>query len=144
MTSGKSAIVRKPRAAVVNLSLVVAELLSLGASAPLPDWNASERAEVTMLNFAFVPSSLRLRFGHFYRMHFMNPGSGGHDFTAPAFFDAATIGEQDRQYVAEGRIRLGQGESRDVLLVPATEAYPLKCSHFLHATFGMTGVIIVS
>jgi uncharacterized cupredoxin-like copper-binding protein len=31
----------------------------------------------------------------------------------------------------------------DVLVIPAAGQYPLKCSHPLHASFGMKGVITV-
>ncbi|MFA6114058.1 MAG: copper-binding protein [Sphingomonas sp.] len=134
---------RHYRDAACRAALLVVACVTLGAAVPVPDWLKPERVDVTLRNFAFAPSELRLRAGHVYQLHFANVGSGGHDFTAPDFFRAANIRDGDRPGVAGGKVSLRKGEVRDVLLVPAAGTYPLKCGHFLHASLGMTGMIVV-
>lgn len=113
------------------------------APAPAPDWDQAQRVDIELSNFAFTPNRLMLHGGRPYRLHLTNKGSGGHNFSAPAFFKAATIAPEDVQLIEEGAIELGKGESRDVRLIPASGHYKLKCTHFLHSGFGMKGRILV-
>jgi uncharacterized cupredoxin-like copper-binding protein len=94
-------------------------------------------------SFDFTPSTLHLKAGRPVVLHLVNSGSGGHDFTAPAFFAAARIRPQDRAFAGKGSIDLRGGQSVDVALVPKAGTYPLKCSHAFHKTFGMSGRIVV-
>lgn len=120
-------------------------LLAAGAASAPPvagiDWTKAERVEVMLSNFAFAPRSLHLKAGQPYVLHFTNAGSGGHNFSAPEFFASAQypsgVGPDD------GVVELHKGASADVSLVPVAGQYKLKCSHFLHATMGMTGDIVV-
>jgi plastocyanin len=78
-------------------------------------------------------------------LHFENKGSGGHDFTAPQFFKAAAMDGATRAKLgSKGKVSLESGASMDVTLTPKAGSYKAKCSHFLHAGFGMTGTITVS
>lgn len=74
-------------------------------------------------------------------LHFTNAGSGGHNFSAEGFFASALypsgVGPDG------GVVELRKGATADVSLVPASGQYQVKCSHFLHATMGMTGEIVV-
>ena len=51
----------------------------------------------------------------------------------------------DRARVKGGRIELDGGESVDLhFTAPRAGSYPIRCTHFLHASFGMTGKFVVS
>jgi uncharacterized cupredoxin-like copper-binding protein len=119
-------------------------LAALAVTAPTAAQNPA-RVEITLANFKFTPSAITLRAGQPVTLHFENKGSGGHDFTAPQFFKAATMDAATRAKLGKkGRIDLGAGESADVTLTPKAGTYKVKCGHFLHAGFGMTGTITVS
>jgi plastocyanin len=109
------------------------------AVAQAPDWAHAQRVEVRLSSFDFTPSTLHLRAGRPVVLHLVNTGSGGHDFTAPAFFAAAQV----RNSAGKGSIEVSGHRSVDIALVPRAGNYPLKCSHAFHKTFGMTGRIVV-
>jgi uncharacterized cupredoxin-like copper-binding protein len=117
--------------------------LPAAAAAQAPDWAHAQRVEVKLSSFDFTPSTLHLRAGQPVVLHLVNTGSGGHDFTAPAFFAAARVQPGNRGGVAKGSVEVGSRRSVDVALVPKAGDYPLKCSHAFHKTFGMTGRIVV-
>src|SRR3954465_8000965 len=94
-----------------------------------------QRVNVVLSNFAFTPQTLHLNRGRAYRLHFVNQGSDGHNFSAPEFFAAAQINAADMGAVSGGKVELGKGESRDVRLVPTVGKYAVTCTHFLHASF---------
>jgi plastocyanin len=115
------------------------------ASAAMPDRTLDRARPINVMlsNFAFTPQMLHLKHGQAYRLHFVNQGSDSHNFSAPEFFATARINPADMSAVSSGKVELGKGESRDVRLVPATGKYNATCTHFLHASFGMTGGITV-
>lgn len=115
---------------------------ALGQTAP-SDWADARPVEIVLSNFAFTPETLRLQHGRAYRLHFVNQGSGGHNFASPDFFSQARIDPADAAAVRNGKIELKKGEARDVRLIPAQGSYKVKCTHFLHTGFGMKGRIIV-
>ena len=117
--------------------------LPAAAAAQSPDWAHAQRVEVRLSSFNFAPSTLHLRAGRPVVLHLVNTGSGGHDFTAPKFFAAAQVRPQDRAAVGKGSVELSGHRSADIALVPRAGRYPLKCSHTLHKTFGMSGQILV-
>lgn len=125
------------------LPLIIA---ALALSVPVTAAETPAKVTVTMANFNYTPADLHLRAGQGVTLHFVNNGSGGHDFTAAEFFAAATMDGANRARVggAKGRVSLGKGESVDVTLVPKAGTYKAHCSHFMHSTLGMTGQIIVS
>ncbi|HEV7233886.1 MAG TPA: cupredoxin domain-containing protein [Sphingorhabdus sp.] len=119
-------------------------LAALAAAVPSSAQN-SARVEIQLANFKFTPADIKLTAGQPVTLHFVNKGSGGHDFTAPEFFKAATMDAATRAKLGKkGRIDLSAGESADVVLTPRAGTYKVKCGHFLHAGFGMTGTITVS
>jgi uncharacterized cupredoxin-like copper-binding protein len=124
----------------------VVALFAVGA-APIQDasWSDTSRIEVALANFKFVPSTITLHHGQRYVLHLANQASGGHDFVAPEFFAAASVAPEDRDKVTKGEIELGGGDSVDIrLTAPAAPgSYKLRCSHFMHAAFGMKGTIVV-
>jgi uncharacterized cupredoxin-like copper-binding protein len=115
------------------------------SAAPIAAQANAKRVEITLANFSFTPSAIALKAGQPVTLHFENKGSGGHDFTAAQFFKAATMDAATRAKLgAKGRVSLDGGASMDVTLTPKAGNYKAKCSHFLHAGFGMTGTIKVS
>lgn len=120
--------------------------LSAGSvSAPaVGDPDYAETVEVRLSNFAFSPAEIRLQAGRAYTLRLVDTASGGHDFAAPAFFAAAHIAPEDASRIVKGRIALRGGETALVRLVPAAGTYRLRCTHFGHAAFGMTGRIVVA
>ena len=111
--------------------------LALTAAAP-----AERRVDVALSNFKFTPGTIALVHGQPYVLHLSS--SGGHSFAAKAFFAAATMAPADRARLKDGRIELGSGASVDIHFVaPRPGTYPIKCTHFLHASFGMTGKFVV-
>jgi plastocyanin len=108
------------------------------------DWSSAKVIEVDMTNFAFSPSSLMLQQGVPYRLHFVNKTSGGHDFTAKDFFEAATIDPAAEALVKGGKISFKGSETADVGVVANRVGhFDVVCSHLMHATMGMRGEIIV-
>jgi uncharacterized cupredoxin-like copper-binding protein len=106
---------------------------------------AVDRVNITLANFSFTPADIHLKAGQRVTMVFANKGSGGHDFTATQFFKAAQMDAATRARLGKkGRIDLAAGESAEVTLVPKAGTYKVKCAHFLHSGFGMTGLITVS
>jgi uncharacterized cupredoxin-like copper-binding protein len=121
---------------LVRLAVPILALL-LTAAAP-----AGQRIEVALSNFAFTPSTIPLVHGQSYVLHLSS--KGGHSFAAKAFFAAATLPSADRARIKDGKVELAGGESVEIrFTAPAAGDYPIKCTHFLHAGFGMTGKFTV-
>jgi uncharacterized cupredoxin-like copper-binding protein len=115
------------------------------AAAPVPSATPVERVDVILSNFDFTPEVITLHPGERYHLHLRNASSAGHSFKAQAFFADASMAPEERARIAGGKIELDGGESFDLMLTaPAAPAtYDVKCTHFLHAAFGMTGTIVV-
>ena len=100
--------------------------------------------EVDVWNFKVDPDAITLRAGSPYVLHLVNRSDSRHDFTAKAFFAAATVAPGDRASVVDGKVDLAPNQSRDVHLVaPAVGSYEARCSRFLHAHLGMKATILV-
>ena len=113
--------------------LAASAVLLTAADAPS---GAGSRVEIVLSNFKFAPETIRLKAGQRVTLHFVNEGSGGHNFAAPEFF-AGVAG------VKGGKIELAKGETREVTVTPRAGTYAVRCTHFLHTSFGMKGAIIV-
>jgi plastocyanin len=131
-------------------ALVAALFAASAAAQPAPapvapvDWSTAKVVEVDMTNFAFTPSSLSLQQGVPYRLRLVNKTSGGHDFTAKDFFEAATVDPASQALVKNGKVSLKGEESVDIDVVPARVGhFDVVCSHLMHATMGMRGEIVV-
>jgi len=107
------------------------------------DFKQAQTVEVTLSNFAFTPSEIKLQAGKPYMLKLVDGASGGHDFTAPAFFAVASVAPDDAAKIARGQIELKGGETASIRLVPTAGEFPVTCTHFGHAALGMTGKIIV-
>jgi plastocyanin len=120
-------------AAAAFLSLAVAGSAS---AQPLPP-----SVTIGVRSFAFTPRPIYLRAGRPVTLTFVNQSGSGHDFTAGAFFAAATI---IAGAAPGGEIELRGHETRSITLVPRAGVYPAHCSHFMHAMFGMRDTIVVN
>jgi plastocyanin len=126
--------------------LLLAPLAALALAAPAaaqPDWSHAQRVTVALSSFKFAPATLQLRAGQPVILHLENTGSGGHDFSAPAFFKAAQVRPQDSGKLTGGAVDVDGHGSVDIALVPAPGTYALRCTHAFHTMFGMKGSIVV-
>jgi len=96
---------------------------------------------VQVFSFGFAPRPLHLAAGKPVTLIFVNQSGGGHDFTAREFFAASTI---SAGAAPGGRIALSGHETKTITLIPRAGSYEAHCSHFLHASMGMTDQIIVN
>ena len=118
-------------------------ILLVGATQP--GVSPAQTVNVELSNFQFAPGVIRLTHGQSYVLHLANDSGGGHNLAAKEFFKVATLDAAARALVRKGTIEVPSHETVDVHLVaPRAGRYKIKCSHFLHASFGMTGEIIVS
>jgi len=121
---------------------LAAPLAIIGAQPASPQ--APAAIEVQLSNFKFAPRTIVLQQGRPYVLRLHNASSGGHDFTAPAFFAASTIAAADRRWVTQGEVEVPPGQLREIrLTAPAAGSYKLKCTHRFHKMLGMSGKIIV-
>ncbi len=107
--------------------------------------HAQTAVTMSMTNYAFTPSTLTLKAGETYRIHFSNDSGKGHDFTAREFFQSATVAPQDKDKLEDGEeVELDGGKSADITLTPNKPGtYAVTCTHFMHAMMGMKGQIVV-
>lgn len=118
--------------------------LTLGIALSPASAQAPTTVQVQLANFSFTPSTIVLDHGRPYVLRLVNVASGGHDFTAEAFFTAAAVAPADRGLIQEGAVEVPSGQVREIhLTAPAAGSYKLKCSHSFHKMFGMSGKIVV-
>ncbi len=127
----------------------IALLAAAATVVPHSAWPQPSQAQplvtltVRLSSFAFTPDRLQLRVGVPVRLHLMNESSGGHNFSAPAFF-AASIFPAGLP-PPNGKIEVAGGNSVDITLTPRVPGtYKVECTHFLHSLFGMSGTIVVA
>ena len=127
------------------MRLMLLAAAAMTVAAPVAAVSQTAKTEVVLANFSFTPEELHLHAGQSTTIHFVNNGSGGHDFTAAEFFSAATMDAANRARIggATGRVSLGKDQSLDVTLTPKAGTYKAHCSHFMHSSLGMTGKIVV-
>lgn len=126
------------------ISAVALALTALCAAVALAQTSAEQAVTVELSSFNFTPAKLTMQQGRSYRLHLSNTSSGGHNFVAKEFFAASNVVPEDRGKVVGGKVDVSGGQSVEIRLVPNTiGSYKLRCSHFMHSAFGMTGVIVV-
>jgi len=126
--------------AAAALALLVAD----AAPGQAPQTPQAETITVMMSNFQFDPETITIQSGKPYVLHLVNAASGGHSFTAPEFFAAASIAPADAAKLKSGKLDLKGGTAADLhFTIDKPGRYELHCSHFLHSSFGMTGEIVV-
>jgi uncharacterized cupredoxin-like copper-binding protein len=130
------------RASVIALSVFSAVLSGHAQPTTAPAGN-SETITVRLSNFSFTPEHLRLKAGVPVRLRLMNESTGGHDFSAPAFFAASAL-PPGFPAPPDGGVAVGSHQTVEITVVPRVPgAYRLECTHFLHGIFGMHGTIEV-
>ncbi|RZK00805.1 MAG: copper-binding protein [Novosphingobium sp.] len=129
------------RRAIVLLAVGLVPAAS--AVAQEPDWSRAEPVTVILSSFYFAPSEIRLRAGRPVTLHLVNQGDGGHNFSAPEFFQAATIRPEDRGYLFRGTVELAGHRDKAITLVPRRGVYKLRCTHTMHGMLGMKGWVVV-
>ena len=114
-------------------------------SQPSAASTATDEIVVELSSFAYSPDPLRLRAGVPVRLKFVNKTThGGHDFAAPAFF-AASAFPPGTTPPPGGSVNLAAGKTEELTLTPRVPGtFPVRCTHFFHAWFGMTGTIVVA
>lgn len=122
--------------------LIAVPLFALAALSPARAADPSV-VQVTMTNFSFAPAALQLAAGTPIVLRLRNDAGGGHNFAAPAFFAAARVDPASAGAIRNGRVEVKAHSAIDVALTPAAGKYPVKCTHTLHAAFGMKGSITV-
>lgn len=129
------------------LSIIVAVLAvasPVSAEQPKAATPADRTITVSLSNFAFEPAQIRLKAGVQARLRLVNDSSGGHDFSAPAFFGSSTYPPGSSPPV-DGDVAVAAHRSVEITLVPrAIGIYRVECTHFLHSLFGMHGTIEVT
>lgn len=108
------------------------------------DWTTTPTVSVALTDFDFTPDHPTFTSGKPIRLVLANNGSDRHDFSAPAFFAAASY-RAGSTLPADGKVVVKKDQKAEIDLVPGPAGnYPLECTEFLHALFGMTGTITVT
>jgi uncharacterized cupredoxin-like copper-binding protein len=108
-------------------------------------WSRSTQVTITLTSYQFAPAHIDLQHGKAYRLHLVNASGKGHNFSAPGLFAASTIAPQDRTKIDDGAVEVDSGSSVDVSLIPMSSGdYGVRCTHFLHAAFGMHANVTVN
>lgn len=131
------------RLLILAAALVLAVPASTSVLAREPEWRQSADYDVLLRPFAYEPKELRLEAGRPVRLRFVNSGQSTLSFSAPAFFQAAQIRSGDADLVRGGTLRVGPGERRTILLVPAAGRYRMRSANIVQRLLGMGGRIIV-
>jgi plastocyanin len=95
---------------------------------------------INVASFSFAPKPIQLVAGKPVTLTLVNQSGSGHDFTAKEFFAASRI---TAGAAPGGKIPLEGHETKSITLVPTVGTYEVHCSHFLHASMGMTDTIVV-
>ena len=121
------------------------------AAAPAaPDWARAERIAVSMTEYSFTPSNLKLRMGQPYKIVLRNNGGHDHAFAARGFFRTITAGPlvdrdgntKNPRKVSE--LELEKGRSVTFHFIPTVAGeYEVYCPNDGDEARGMTGRIVV-
>jgi plastocyanin len=123
-------------------ALLVYATVAGGAAVASVDWSHSERVDVQMVEYDFVPDQLRFRRGVPYQLHLINAGKEGHDFTAPDFFNAVEVRNADVLGAGKSSIYVKPGETADIYFIADRSGlFAPRCAD--HDWAGMKATIIV-
>ena len=116
------------------LTAVLALALTTPAAAQPP------AQTIQLYSFGYTPKAIHLAAGRPVTINFVNTAGGGHNFSAPGFFAAASVTSGS---APGGVVELGAHQSRAITLVPRAGSYKFHCTHTFHKQFGMSGQILV-
>jgi uncharacterized cupredoxin-like copper-binding protein len=113
-----------------------------GEAAASVDWSKAEAVELRMTEYEFVPNQLRFRRDMPYRLHLINIGKEGHDFTAGDFLSAVEVRNPDVLNESRTSIFLEPAQNADIYFVARRAGlFAPRCAD--HDWAGMTATIIV-
>jgi uncharacterized cupredoxin-like copper-binding protein len=125
----------------IVLPLLASLALALPARAANP-WANAQVMTVGLLDNRFEPNHLVFQSGKPYELRLENHGKDLHEFTAPAFFRAATVRDKQKLANAGTDVVVQSGKSVTIVLIaPPKGQYDLTCAD--HDWDGMTGHITV-
>jgi uncharacterized cupredoxin-like copper-binding protein len=128
----------------IGVAATVALFGVAAASGPAPAQDAPSPITVQLTDYRYSPTEIDLTHGQSYVLHVVNPGGGGHDLSARAFFQAVTLAPDSAALVHDGDIEVKGGQSVDIAFTAgAPGTYEMHCTHPMHAMFGMKGKIVV-
>jgi plastocyanin len=132
----------------INLAPLVVALIVALAARSQGAWaqdaqTGAEAINISLSDYAFAPATLTLKAGTAYHLHFTNAGTKDHDFTAPEFFAASQVAQEDQAKIKHGTVAIDKGKDVDVTVTPGAGNYKIICTHFMHSMMGMHGTITV-
>src|ERR1700761_5486022 len=86
---------------------------ALPAAAAGIDWTAAKTVTVKMTDFDFTPSKVSFESAQPVKLMLVNDGTDLHDFSAPAFFTAASL-RQGSTGPAGGKVSPAKGQSAEI------------------------------
>ncbi len=120
--------------------------LAIGVAAPAaaaPEWRQAREYDVLLSNLDIQPPTMEFRAGEPLRLRLINNSPTAHSFSAAEFFRAGEVRPRERRLVSGGRVDVGPGETREILIVPKAGEYSARCSNLLHRVLGMSAKIVV-
>jgi uncharacterized cupredoxin-like copper-binding protein len=113
-----------------------------GNAAAAVDWSNARRVEIRMIEYEIVPNQLRFRRGLPYRLHLVNAGKEGHDFTAPDFFTAVQVRNAGALNESGKSVFLQPGQETDIYFIARHPGlFAPRCAD--HDWAGMTATIVI-
>jgi len=132
------------------LAILTAALIATGAfvaarhgnaAAPV-NWSKARRVEIRMIEYEIVPKELRFHRGLPYRLHLVNAGKEGHDFTAPDFFAAVQVRNTGALNESGSSVFLQPGQETDIYFIARHPGlFAPRCAD--HDWAGMTATIVI-
>jgi uncharacterized cupredoxin-like copper-binding protein len=124
------------------LGLAVVMVIAPAAPAIAAEGTPARTVSVVAAEYRFSPAKLTFKRGVAYRLHIENHGKEQHEFTAPEFFKAVTLGNPEALNADRTEAEIPPGTAKDLFFVPQLPGrYPLRCAD--HDWAGMTGEITV-
>ena len=126
-----------------NLLFLVPAILIATPVAAAPDWRQAREYDVLLSSFDIQPQIVKLKAGEPVRLRLINNSTIAHSFAAGDFFSAGEVRPRDKQLVSGGKIEVGPGTEREVLIVPKAGRYGVRCGNLFHRIMGMSSRIVV-
>lgn len=126
-----------------SLLFLLSIILATTPAAAQRDWREAREYDVLLSSFDIQPDEIELRAGEPVRLRFTNNSMIVHSFSAPDFFRSGDIRPRDRKLLSSGKIVVGPGEEREVIVVPRAGRYSARSGSLYHRILGMTARIVV-
>ncbi len=124
--------------------LLSLSLLPLAAPAQAaPDWRDAREFDVLLSSFDIQPQSIAFKAGEPVRLRLINNSSISHSFSAGDFFSSGEVRPRDKKLVSGGKVDVGPGDTREILIVPKAGRYGARCANLFHRVMGMSARIVV-